>query len=74
MAGIVGPQADGGKSRLKNRYPGARNRQVILVHDREDDRRTSGGGLPVRKDYAEEEGQDSDEALHAVATRHGEKS
>ena len=34
MAGIVGPQQDGGESRLKNSNLSVGNRQAILVFDR----------------------------------------
>lgn len=50
MAGIVGPLADGGKSRLKNRNSGARNRLAVFINDREDDWSARGGSLGTRED------------------------
>jgi hypothetical protein len=57
MAGIVGPLADCGKSRLKNRNFGAGNRQVVFINDREDDWGACGGRLGTHKAGGEKEKQ-----------------
>ena len=66
MAGIVGPQPDGGESRLKNRNLSAGNRQAILVHGRQDNRRADGWRLRPCKDCAEEKKQAGEEPLRMV--------
>ncbi|MGA2634242.1 MAG: hypothetical protein ABSF16_08415 [Terracidiphilus sp.] len=74
MASVIGPVANCGKRRLKNRNFGAGNGLAIFIDDREDDGSVCGGRLGTHQAKGEKEKQDKDEAFHSEAAANEEES